>query len=536
MGKAEIIHAFHNRLHSIISPLDHTSAATPERILKADPNGLPVEATNTDAEVAAAVGASHARQHDIIDPLDHTSGATPGQVLQADANGLPIDATNTDAEVAAAVALAHARQHDIIDPLDHVSGATPAQILQGDANGLPVDATNTDAEVADAVAKKHTQGTDTALGAVGTKNPPINADKALYRDSTAADALVTSTWTQVKAFLKTYFDTVYDAIGSAAAALAAALAALATHAGLTTGVHGAGAETLLNTGDVGTMAAETATDYLAIANLENPPTEDEATKAPTSEWAFDHNAKAATDAVQGHATAAQITKLDGIEEDADVTDATNVIAAIRNSNFIMIPTAAGWSEVLTGAGQVRQEPMRHVVEILDVNVGSALAWTSAFGFNIGGHYGRINWDKHLYIILNYGIYYTEANLTRRVQIKELYALGQLAQMGLGFQVVNLVMTGESYGTARGTVALGNIVEVADPQYEQVQVIIELDPTTPAVNFYINGSLVDSITNTDHIPSGISVEASRLVHSMDRPAGGKANVMSVFLHGKIWQEL
>jgi len=57
---------------------------------------------------------------------------------------------------------------------------------------------------------KHTAGTDTALGAVGAKNPPIDADKAIYRDSTASDALVTSTWTQIKAFLKTYFDTLYN--------------------------------------------------------------------------------------------------------------------------------------------------------------------------------------------------------------------------------------------------------------------------------------------------------------------------------------
>jgi len=65
---------------------------------------------------------------------------------------------------------------------------------------------------------------------------------------------------------------------------------LAGHEDLDTGVHGAGEETILNTGDVGTMAAEAATDYLAIADLENPPTEDEASKAPTSAWAFAHNA------------------------------------------------------------------------------------------------------------------------------------------------------------------------------------------------------------------------------------------------------
>jgi hypothetical protein len=72
----------------------------------------------------------------------------------------------------------------------------------------------THANVADAVTKKHAQNTDTALGTVGTKNPPIDADLALYRDSAASDALVTSTWTQIKAFLKNYWDTLYAAKGA----------------------------------------------------------------------------------------------------------------------------------------------------------------------------------------------------------------------------------------------------------------------------------------------------------------------------------
>lgn len=69
-----------------------------------------------------------------------------------------------------------------------------------------------DTDIADAISKKHTQGTDTALGTVGVKNSPVDDDKVIYRDSTASDALVTSTWTQVKEFLKTYFDTVYAAV------------------------------------------------------------------------------------------------------------------------------------------------------------------------------------------------------------------------------------------------------------------------------------------------------------------------------------
>jgi len=78
-----------------------------------------------------------------------------------------------------------------------------------DATGNLVKSTKTAAAV-HSNDLDHVQGTDTALGAVGTKNPPIDADKAIYRDSTASDALVTSTWTQVKAFLKTYFDTLYN--------------------------------------------------------------------------------------------------------------------------------------------------------------------------------------------------------------------------------------------------------------------------------------------------------------------------------------
>lgn len=41
----------------------------------------------------------HNKQHSITSTADHTSGATSGQMLKGDANGLPIDATNTDAEV-----------------------------------------------------------------------------------------------------------------------------------------------------------------------------------------------------------------------------------------------------------------------------------------------------------------------------------------------------------------------------------------------------------------------------------------------------
>jgi hypothetical protein len=56
---------------------------------------------------SAQVTALHAKQHAITSTADHTSSATSGQMLKADANGLPINATNTDAQVAGAVTNSH---------------------------------------------------------------------------------------------------------------------------------------------------------------------------------------------------------------------------------------------------------------------------------------------------------------------------------------------------------------------------------------------------------------------------------------------
>jgi hypothetical protein len=68
--------------------------------------------TLTGAQLDTALGQAHGRQHAITSALDHTSTATAGQVLKADANGLPVDGTNTDAEVSAAVTASHAQNTD----------------------------------------------------------------------------------------------------------------------------------------------------------------------------------------------------------------------------------------------------------------------------------------------------------------------------------------------------------------------------------------------------------------------------------------
>ena len=138
-----------------------------------DDNGIVDKAENVDdgvgnastaADIKDAVTKKHTRSHSITSTSDHTSTATPGQILKADTNGLPVDATNTDAEVSDAVTKKHVRQHAIDSPSDHTSTITQNHLMDADANGLPDDSGLSVSDVSDAVSKKHAQNTDTALG------------------------------------------------------------------------------------------------------------------------------------------------------------------------------------------------------------------------------------------------------------------------------------------------------------------------------------------------------------------------------------
>lgn len=154
------------------------------------------------------------------------------------------------------------------------------------------------------------------LAALTPKNPPIDADKAIYRDSTDSDALVTSTWTQIKAFLKTYFDGLYSTLSHAG-----------RHVDGNDDIQDA---TSLQKG-LATSAQITAL-IAAISKLAGIATGADVTgdNAPQAHAAShtdgNDDIQSATNAQKGVATAAQITaleanvsKLAGIESGADVT-------------------------------------------------------------------------------------------------------------------------------------------------------------------------------------------------------------------------
>jgi hypothetical protein len=116
----------HLHQHVITSTADHSSTSTPGKIQKADANGLPVDATNTDTEVSSAV------------TLKHTQGTDQG-LDTGGAHAKTAEEIHDAVDLAHSNSLDHARQHALTSTSDHTGSATPGQVLKADASGLPID-------------------------------------------------------------------------------------------------------------------------------------------------------------------------------------------------------------------------------------------------------------------------------------------------------------------------------------------------------------------------------------------------------------
>ena len=123
------------------------------------------------ADWNAAHSGTAAPEAHTITGAAHTSTATPGQILKADANGLPINATDTDTNVHDAVSKKHSQNTDTgLGAMGADINANSHQVVSlaaPDANGEAIRATAKITEVLleSATDLKHSQNTDTALGA-----------------------------------------------------------------------------------------------------------------------------------------------------------------------------------------------------------------------------------------------------------------------------------------------------------------------------------------------------------------------------------
>jgi len=227
------------------------------------------------------------------------------------------------------------------------------EIIYGEHTQWITNVFNTDGSALEtAVTLAHTQNTDTALG-IQTQNLNMNSNKIVnvtncanaqdaatkaYVDAAAINGVDLSTttwkWMYVPTGEKLYLDDVEEVLVTR---VSEAEAGTNTH--IPQGLYITGGAPFLeadayafdtDTADHthttsaqgGTLDHGTAltglTDndhpqYLLVADIDDTPVNNETAQPVSSNWAFDHNAKDATASIQGHATVAQITKLDAIE-------------------------------------------------------------------------------------------------------------------------------------------------------------------------------------------------------------------------------
>ncbi|KKM76489.1 hypothetical protein LCGC14_1379650 [marine sediment metagenome] len=203
---------------------------------------------------------------------------------------------------------------------------------------------------------------------------------------------------------------------------------------------------------------------------------------------------------------------------------------MRAANVACIPTNAGWSSTLVGTGGVQYWPsFMYLFSGVNAN-SSSLQTARLLGFCQGAVTTLgITWDQKLLFVFEISRENTDAESTIRFQIKAANALGQLADKGIGLQVDNMALHGESYGVARGDVDLGEVL-VSD---RSRQVAIFHDPDTPKIDFYVDGVLEGTQSTANNMPTGTS-NTVFIVISVSNGVTGTVNNIVYGMFPKVWQ--
>jgi len=201
---------------------------------------------------------------------------------------------------------------------------------------------------------------------------------------------------------------------------------------------------------------------------------------------------------------------------------------------LFIPTlASGWTSATSGSGGVSPAATR-----LKVNTGTTASSEAKYysGLMIGFNDAetvieRIDWRKKLYIAFMVGRVNSDSEVVAYIQIKEASAHGQLAERGLGIAISNLTLSGESYGTARGTTGS---LSMTDNRPYYIQIVH--DPDEGTVEWFANGTSIGTETTSSNIPNALATATTWWVLSIANGATGGVDAQLLMSCPLIYQEI
>lgn len=174
-----------------------------------------------------------------------------------------------------------------------------------------------------------------------------------------------------------------------------------------------------------------------------------------------------------------------------------------------------WSTTVVGSGAYADTtPFEQVILSGATANSSILTRLPVAGFNLATAVrNAVDWDKDLSFL--FGLYRSDADAEAvcYIQLKETTTIGILAELGIGLVITNMALSGEAFGTSRGTVDLATTLTANYPY------LIEIKLTATGVEFFVNKVSKGTITTAGKFPTGTSGVESDIVCSIANGATG-----------------
>jgi len=192
-----------------------------------------------------------------------------------------------------------------------------------------------------------------------------------------------------------------------------------------------------------------------------------------------------------------------------------------NGRFVNQPTSAGFTQDVAGTGST-QQLVPYFQLRTGANAGSLARLYTTQTISGLSQNQLFNIDFGLPLKMTFLLTRITAGASSigRVQLKTTQADGSLAAAGIGIQINNYAVFGESYGSALGTVNLG--LTLNDAETYRIDIV-----HYPAlrIEWWVNGELASKQTTVANIPSGIF--ACYIQNSLSNVA---ANDVQMFISG------
>jgi hypothetical protein len=159
-----------------------------------------------------------------------------------------------------------------------------------------------------------------------------------------------------------------------------------------------------------------------------------------------------------------------------------------------------WSATNVAGGSVVVNNFAYAVLRTSATINSSTLYRMGplWGFNVSDASTLFDWSKKSSFFFKLSTS-SDTEAVRRIQFKETNSttIAALAVRGVGLQLDNLALTGEGYGTSRGTVSLATTLTAG------VVYRIEIRLTSTGVEFFVNNVSKGSLTTAGKFPTVIA---------------------------------